>query len=136
MDIAIKPFWIALSFVYFWLFAKHYFRRMAQITPSTYIAAAYTPSPDDPFRQTIFRQFIRNIETDRQLMQLAAIGFFVGGIVFLLQGVTNLEYQIPINVALAIGAAVIVLSFVYWRWRWVFTPITAPISRWRWRFHR
>jgi hypothetical protein len=131
MDVAIKPFWIVLSVVYFSLAAKHYYR-MFVITPSIYMAAAYTtPAPgDDPYRQTIFRKFIRDIEKDRQLMWLATVGFFVGGVVFLLQGITNVEYQIPVNVAVAIAVVVAVLVFVYWRWRWVFMPITGPVSRW------
>lgn len=131
MDVAIKPFWIVLSVVYFSLAAKHYYRVFV-ITPSTYVAAANTPlAPgDDPYRQTIFRKFISDIEKDRELMLLATVGFFVGGVLFLLQGITNVEYQIPVNVALAIAVAVAALVLVYWRWRWVFMPITGPISRW------
>jgi len=84
MDVAIKPFWIILSLVYFWLAAIHY-KRQFGVIPSTYQAAAYTPAPDNApdeirylyaYIQTAFRQFIRDIQQNKKLMIYASAAFF------------------------------------------------------------
>lgn len=138
MEVIITPFWIVLSFVYFWLAAVHYKRRFV-ITPSTYIASAYTKVPDDTSDdirflrsdiQRVFKRFVLDIEQNRELMKYASVGFFVAGVVSLLQGITNLEGQFSINILFVLIAAIIVLAVLYWRWRWVFYPIT-EIRLWR-----
>ena len=141
MDVVITPFWIILSGVYFWLAAIHYKRRF-MITPSIYISSALTEAPDnaaDNIRylradiQMVFKQFIRDIEQNRELMKYASIGFFVAGVVSLLQGLTNLEAQFSVNILFAVIAAIIVLSILYWRRRWVLEPFIGPIRNYWFR---
>jgi hypothetical protein len=128
MDVIIRPFWIFLSVVYFGLAEIHY-KMGFRVTPSTYIAAAYTPAPDNPHLQTIFRQFLRDLKQDRKLLKLASVGFFVGGVVSLLQGL-NLDPEIPINVVnvvFVVLAVIIVFFLIYWRARWIIWVFIGPV---------
>jgi len=139
MDVAIKPFWIILSLVYFWLAAIHY-KRQFGVIPSTYQAAAYTPAPDNApdeirylyaYIQTAFRQFIRDIQQNKKLMIYASTAFFVAGVVSLLQGLTNLEAAFSVNIVFVVLVAIIALAILYWRRRWVLEPFVGPIRNYR-----
>jgi hypothetical protein len=129
MDVVIQPFWIGLSVVYFWLAAIHH-KLQFVISPSSYQAAAYTPS-NDPYVPMIFRRILRDIDQNRKLMRYASYGFFAAGVASLLQGIINLEFQIVLNVAFFVLGAIIVFIVIYWRWKWVILVFVGPIQRYR-----
>jgi predicted RND superfamily exporter protein len=131
MDVVIEPFWILLSFVYFFLAATHY-KLSDYIIPSTFKAAAHPPAPDNT--QMIFREIINNLLRNKKYLRLASAGFFVGGVVSLAQGISNVvDSGISINVVFVVLAAIIILLVIYWRWKWVILVFVGPIQRYRFK---
>jgi len=131
MNVVIEPFWILLSFVYFFLAATNY-RFSDYIIPSTFKAAAHPPAPDNI--QMISRELVNSLLRNKKYLRLASAGFLIAGVVSLAQGISNVaDSGISINVVFVVIAAIVIVLVIYWRWKWVFLVLFGPIQRYRFK---
>lgn len=107
MDLFIKPFWIAIAFVYLGLAVFHYnLQRFLLPISGKWIAAA--ESTEDYYAGMALRLINYATDTTKRVLKYSSYAFLIAGVISLLQGLLDIENTVSLSLIF-----IVIFIFLY-----------------------